>query len=102
MSKIYTEDGVQEALKRLDDRLEKIESRLTEIDRTLLVNTSSLEKHMLRTELSEKRLEKIENELIPVSRHVSQVSGALKFVGILSLVTGFIYTAVKLVSEFVN
>jgi tetrahydromethanopterin S-methyltransferase subunit G len=102
MSKIYTEDGVQEALKRLDDRLEKIESRLTEIDRTLLVNTSSLEKHMLRTELSEKRLNKIENELIPVSRHVSQVSGALKFVGILSLVTGFIYTAVKLVSEFVN
>jgi tetrahydromethanopterin S-methyltransferase subunit G len=100
MSKIYTEDGVQEALKRLDDRLEKIESRLTEIDRTLLVNTSSLEKHMLRTELSEKRLEKIEDELVPVTRHVSQMSGALKLVGILSLISGFIFSLIKLVQLF--
>jgi tetrahydromethanopterin S-methyltransferase subunit G len=100
MSKIYTEDGVQEALKRLDDRLEKIEGRLNEIDRTLLVNTSSLEKHMLRTELSEKRLEKIEDELVPVTRHVSQMSGALKLVGILSLISGFIFSLIKLVQLF--
>jgi chromosome segregation ATPase len=96
------EDLIKEAINRIDSKIERIDERLGAIDRTLLANTASLDKHILRTELAERRLEKLEEELVPVSRHVSQVSGALKFLGILSLVTGFVYSVIKIVGEFVN
>jgi hypothetical protein len=102
MSKIYTDEGIHDVLKRVEQRLDKIDARLSEIDRTLIVNTASLDKHILRTELSEQRLNKIEDELIPVSKHVTQMSGALKFIGILSVVTGFVFSLVKLIDYFLK
>jgi chromosome segregation ATPase len=97
MSKIYTEDGLQDALKRMELRLEKIDSRLNDIDKTLIQNTASLEKHMLRTELAEENLKSLKQELIPVTKHVSQMSGGLKLVGILALVSGFIFSVIRII-----
>lgn len=41
--------------------LKQIKSDVSEIKVTLAVNTKSLETHMLRTEVSERRLEKLES-----------------------------------------
>jgi hypothetical protein len=76
----------------LESKLDRLEDKLDQISVTLLVNTSSLEKHMLRTELQEKQLEILKAEIVPITKHVSQVSGGLKVLGILSLVLSIVIT----------
>lgn len=45
----------------IKEDLKQIKSDVSEIKVTLAVNTKSLETHMLRTEVSERRLEKLES-----------------------------------------
>jgi len=61
------------------ERLEKIETTLHSIDKTLAINTEHLSEHMRRTKI-------IESELGPVVKHVQQMQGAAKLLAILALV----------------
>jgi hypothetical protein len=45
----------------IKEDLKQIKSDVSEIKVTLAVNTKSLETHMVRTEISERRLEKLES-----------------------------------------
>lgn len=73
----------------IKERLERIESKLNNIDVTLAVNTEQLKEHIRRTNLLETKLE-------PVEMHVARVDGALRFLGVVSLLLGIIAAAVKL------
>lgn len=77
--------------KRIEDKIDKITDKVHDIDKTLERNTSSLEEHMKRTELLEKKLE-------PVETHVSMMNGALKAAGVVGLILGILVAAVKLFS----
>lgn len=59
-------------------RLDRIESSIHSIDKTLAINTEHLSEHMRRTAL-------IEHELRPVVKHVEQMRGAVKLLGVLAL-----------------
>lgn len=63
----------------LEGRLTSIESTLHNMDKTLAVNTEHLADHMRRTAL-------IEEELKPVVKHVEQMRGAAKLLGLLALI----------------
>lgn len=78
--------------------LEKMAEKIHSIDLTLAKQEENLKIHMYRTELSEKRLEHIENVLAPINKHVSGVEGVLKFLGVLSVVLGIILTFLKIFS----
>jgi chromosome segregation ATPase len=82
--------------KSLEEKLEKISEKITQIEVTMERNTGSLEKHMLRTDLSEKRLEHMEEALKPITKHVNHVEGALKLLGALATLTGVVTGIVKL------
>jgi hypothetical protein len=62
-----------------EQRLSSIERSLASIDKTLAVNTEHLSEHIRRTAI-------IEKELAPVVKHVHQMQGAGKLLGLLALV----------------
>ena len=72
---------------RLENKLDKIQDSLSNVDKILAVNTESLITHIKRTNLLEERLER---ELKPVTTHVERVNGILKFVLFLVAISGLI------------
>lgn len=70
---------------KIDKILEKIHS----IDITMARNTASLEAHMKRTDLLEKKLEPVEN-------HVSLINASFKVFGAVGAVIGIAVTLYKL------
>lgn len=60
-------------------RLDEIEKLLGAIDKTLAINTEHLAEHMRRTA-------KIEQEMDPVVKHVQQMKGAAKLLGLLAII----------------
>lgn len=70
---------------KIDKILEKIHS----IDITMARNTASLEAHMKRTDLLEKKLEPVEN-------HVSMINAGVKLLGAVGAIIGIFVTLYKL------
>lgn len=70
---------------KIDKILEKIHS----IDITMARNTASLEAHMKRTDLLEKKLEPVEN-------HVSLINASFKVFGAVGAIIGILVTLYKL------
>ncbi len=66
--------------KRLIKAVDQIERTLASMDKTLALNTQSLIQHMKRSDLLEQKIE-------PIERHVEQVRGAGKLLGILALLS---------------
>lgn len=59
-------------LTRIEDKIDAIDTRLNGIDVKLAKYNSELEFHIARTT-------QVEEELLPISSHVQQIRGAIKF-----------------------
>ena len=68
---------------RLEEKIDKVVESVANIDKTLAVNTSSLQEHIRRTELLEDAVE-------PIKKHVAAVDGVLKFIGVAGVILGII------------
>ena len=79
-------------LKAIDAKVDKLDERLDDVDKTLIRQHASLEEHIRRTDLLEKKLE-------PVEDHVKQVQGGVKLIGFLSLGLGVVVTIMKLLGK---
>jgi hypothetical protein len=77
-------------IQKIAAQLDKVAEDISEMKVIQAKQEVSLSDHIRRTELLEEGQEKVFSELKPIQRHVDQVSGALKFVGLLSLVIGII------------
>lgn len=77
-----------EVVKRIVDKLDKLDGRLDSVDKTLIVNTASLEEHVRRTAL-------LEEQMIPVKRHIAMFEGVLKVVGGLSVIASLLVSVLK-------
>lgn len=69
--------------KTLPDQLDKIHERLTSIDKTLVRQEGHLAEHIRRTAL-------LEDEIKPIKKHVGHVEGAIKLIGLLSIIAGLL------------
>jgi archaellum component FlaC len=103
--------ALMQLLERLDHKVEKLDRRLDNVDKTLIKQEGNLEKHILRTDLAERNIEmvrtevrKVESDLAPVKKHVVQVEGALKLLGLVlgagMTLVGAISSVIKLLSYF--
>jgi len=75
-------------LDRIEDKVDTIVDKIGSIDATLAAQHVSLKEHIRRTAL-------LEAEIKPVKRHVDMVNGALKLLGLISLLLG-IYEAFRM------
>ena len=71
-------------------KLDKLDERLDSVDKTLIKQESSLSEHMRRSLAAEENLQILREEFKPVQNHVSQISGAFKLIGLLSVVLGIL------------
>lgn len=70
-------------MEEISKKLDKMDERLDNIQTLQAVHTEQLKEHMRRSDLLEKRIEQVDQELKPVEKHVAMVNGALKLVGII-------------------
>lgn len=85
--------------KKLDEIQKETNDRLSTIEKVLIVQETNLQQHMKRSEYLEKLVEKVEErDLKPIRKHVNQVEGGFKFLGVVSLVIGIIVGFAKLFS----
>lgn len=68
-----------EKLDKIDEKLDKIHVRLGNIDSTLGAQHVSIVEHIRRTRL-------LEDQIRPIQKHVSMVEGAVKLIGLVSMV----------------
>jgi uncharacterized protein YaaN involved in tellurite resistance len=85
---------MEDKLGRILDKIDTIDSSLTEISVTLGKQEVSLSEHIKRTNLLEERIELLREEMRPVEKHVFYMHGALKALGVVSLIIG-VLVAIK-------
>ena len=85
----------EKKLEQIETKIDKLDNRLDSIDITLAKQHVVLEEHIKRTEILEK-------DVAPIKTHVAKVEGALKLVGILSLIAGILEGAVMLLEYMRN
>lgn len=81
---------IESILEYLTEKVEaqhdKTDSRLDSIEKVLISQELNLQLHMKRSDnLEEIVLDMKEKELKPIQRHVSQVEGAVKLLGLMAL-----------------
>jgi predicted nucleic acid-binding Zn-ribbon protein len=81
---------------RIIELIERLDSRLDEIDKTLVRQEANLKHHVYRAEANEKRLERIEGDIEPIKAHVSRLNGAFIMVGLTATVIAILTATVKL------
>lgn len=69
-------------MRELMDKLDKMQEDISDIKTTMAVNTSSLETHIKRTDLAEKRMEDQEDRIKPLEKHMAFMKGAIWAIGI--------------------
>lgn len=99
MSK-YTKLGLEDAVIKLDQKLDLISEKMVSIDKTLERNTESLEEHMKRSDHLESLVniqeQEFKNELEPIKKHVNMIKGSLKFVTLATSLIGVILGILKI------
>lgn len=66
---------MDDTLKRLEAKIDKLDDRLDTVDKTLVLQEANLREHMKRSDLLEKKLE-------PVEKHVNAVNTVFKMIGV--------------------
>jgi hypothetical protein len=82
----------KDRLDRIENKIDDLNDKVGSIDVTLAVNTEQLKIHIHRTDLLEKAI-------VPLQKKEQMVEGVLKFVGIVSLVLGVVYTAIRVLKS---
>jgi uncharacterized protein (UPF0335 family) len=78
---------MKDELLNITRKVDKIDEKLNSIDTHLAVYNEQLKIHIKRTEL-------LESDVEPIKKHVIQVSGSLKLLGLLATVLA-IYATIK-------
>lgn len=73
---------MEQQFERVHNRLDEINERMNNIDKTLVRQEGQLAEHMRRSLANEEAVERIANELKPVLNHVEVVKFVGKVVGL--------------------
>lgn len=86
---------------RIYDKLDDMDKRLDSIDRTLAAQHVEIQNHIKRTDIAEQRQNNFEKLMIEVVlKHINQVNGALKLIGILATIVGIFAGIAKVIGIF--
>ncbi len=83
----------------LNNKLDKLDSRIDNIDLTLVKQSVLLDEHIRRTGIAETNIDMLRADLKPVEKHVSMIQGALKFIALVGVLSGLVVSAIKVISS---
>lgn len=87
-------------MKNVEDKLDKINCKLDDVIKVQIEQAADLKHHIYRTDLNEKHLKMLEDELKPVKAHVNLVNGVLRGIGGLAVLGSIVKAAIELISFF--
>jgi len=85
-------------MKKIELKLDRLDERLDKISITLTSQAVTLKEHVRRTNIAEQRIDSLGLDLKPIQRHVSQIRGVGKFIGLLgtlSAIAAVIYSLMR-------
>jgi hypothetical protein len=77
-------------LTRLEGKVDKLDERLDGVDKILVKQQVILDEHMRRTEINEKGLKLMQEQLHPLKRHVDMWAGVGKAIVLLSVLVALL------------
>lgn len=86
----------KDLFERVLDRLDSIDDRLNNVDKTLVKQEMNLDEHMKRSDNLEEMINLVKNDLKPVENHVKGVNLVLKILGILGSGVCVLYYAIEI------
>lgn len=91
-------------LDKIESKIDKLDDRIDNVDVTLAKQSVTLDDHTRRSLANEEQVEmlktKLEAEIKPLQNHVAMMTGAFKFIGVVSSCVSLIYGLIKLISLF--
>ena len=91
---------MEDKLDKIEGKLDKLDNRLDSMDIHLARQGKDLSYHIKRTDLLEESVKEVKKELEPIKAHVSRVDGALRFLGVISLLISILGGILKLLKVF--
>ena len=91
---------MDDRLKRVEDKIDKIAEELMSIKVTLHGQHISIKDHIRRTNLAEENLKLIREQIDPIEKHVLYVNGFLKGLGVVSIVLGIAALVLEIAGRF--
>lgn len=88
-------DELAKILKKQDEHTED----LTDIKVILTQQEANLKLHIYRTDLAEENIQLLRNDLKPIHKHVTVVTGFLKIMGGFSIAVGTVIGIIKIISS---
>lgn len=86
-------------IKQLFESQAEIKNGINEVNITLVRHEEVLKQHIYRTELAEKRIDTLEDQIEPVKSKMHQLDGILKLIGgvaiLLSVIAAFVQIMVN-------
>lgn len=89
MSKSKT-DVIIDQLISLNSKIDSLDDRVDNVDKTLIKQELQLAEHIRRTNQNEQMIKDLRSDLKPVEDHVKYVSGGMKLLGLISLLAGIL------------
>ena len=90
------DEQILKALDKFENKIDKLDARLDSIEKVQVKQEANLGEHMRRTETAEENINLLREELKPVKKHVAYMEGALKGLGVVSLIVGVAAGIVKI------
>jgi len=84
---------MDDILKRIEGKIDVLDTRLDSVDVTLAKQEVSLSEHIRRTEIIEGRLE-------PIESYMDKTKGVLVFVAFLASISGLVTLILKVLGKF--
>jgi dynactin complex subunit len=81
------ENTIIKLAEKLDNQHNELDSRLDNIEKVMIAQEINLKEHMRRSDYLEQMITSIQDkELKPLHKHVAQVEGVFKFLGLIALI----------------
>lgn len=97
-----SDEWVKSTLVSIENKIDKLDTRLDNVDVTLGKQSVILEDHTRRSLANERAVsileEQLNKEIAPIKEHLIQVHTILKMVGIVSSIVAFILGVLKIAS----
>lgn len=74
----------------------ELKEGITEVNNTLIRHEEALKQHIYRTEIAEKRIDRLDSEIEPLKTHARQMEGAAKLIGLLAVLAALASTIFKM------
>lgn len=82
----------------INNKLDKLDSRIDNVDITLAKQSILLDEHIKRTGIAEENIGMLRADLKPVEAHVSMVQGAIKLIAFGAVIIGAAAGIVRIIS----